>query len=95
MIDNKKSGSEVAGFFVFSHIWIIRYFGLGYVRVKECPEGARYSGKVIVKKRRNSKLRTIPMSKNFFLLLFISAVFQGFLQKKVEMIESIIYLEFI
>ncbi len=31
--------SEIVGFFVFSHIRIMGYFRLGYVRVYECPDG--------------------------------------------------------
>ena len=31
--------SEVAGFYVFSNIWMTGYYRLGYSRVKECPLG--------------------------------------------------------
>ncbi len=31
--------TEVAGFFIFSHIRIIGYFRLGKERVNECPAG--------------------------------------------------------
>ena len=34
-----REESEVEGFFVFSHIWIMGYFRLGLVRVNECPVG--------------------------------------------------------
>ena len=34
-----KEESEVAGFFAFSHIRIMGYFRLDYVRVNVCPEG--------------------------------------------------------
>ena len=41
--------SKVDGFFVFSHIRIMGYYMLGYVRVNECLAGARNVRKVTVK----------------------------------------------
>ncbi len=35
--------SEVAGFFEFSHIWMMGYFRLDYSRMKECPSGLELS----------------------------------------------------
>ncbi len=54
-----KEESEVAVFFVFSHIRMMGYFRLGNVRGNECPAGleppagARNMGKATVKIRRN------------------------------------------
>ena len=31
--------SEVAGFFVFSHIWMMGYFRLGWLGLNDCPAG--------------------------------------------------------
>ncbi len=39
--------SEVADFFVFSHIMIMGYFKLGYSKIKECPEWLEISEKLL------------------------------------------------
>ena len=41
---NKESReeSEVAGFLVFSHIRMMVYFRLGYIRVNECQTGLEH-----------------------------------------------------
>ncbi len=57
-----REESKVADFFVFSHIRMMGYFRLGYVRVNECPVGR----KPIVQMRRNRPLRIHPLIKNPF-----------------------------
>ena len=57
--------SEVAGFFVFAQIWIKGYFRLGWVRVKECPAGARNRVKASVKIHKNLLLWILLMIQIF------------------------------
>ncbi len=37
--NGSREESEVAGFFVFSHIQMMGYFRVGEIRVNECPTG--------------------------------------------------------
>ncbi len=56
-----REASEVASFFVFSHIRRMGYFRLGWVKVNEGPAGARNRRKATVKIRRNPPLRILPL----------------------------------
>ena len=43
--DNLKGQEfEVVGFFVFSHIRMMGYFRLGYLRFNDCPAGLEHLG---------------------------------------------------
>ncbi len=69
---------EVTGFFIFSHVRMMGYFRLCYVRINECPAGlelpAGYRNRrkaTVKKKRRNPPLRILLLIQDNYCYLNI------------------------